>query len=781
MSLASHGVALSPMSVLLNPLEVEQRYQELVLSLSLPATPYQRLAAIASFLRFLGDVAPVYESHVIDVAERFRSCVQNLYACGHAPDLLEQIAGVIDAGFRRTDGAMEVEGVEAGLDRMKFLCALAYANVASWKAVFRILNSPAPADLDLAALRPGDAGLRQIQEAIPAGDRSLREQVEDIRTMIVAETHVFPQTAWFPVVERQADTRSQHSGTLRQVSARILGHSSDGHDSVTADVAVLGVGDTGNGVTDIPMHAVRAWLRRRGVPDDEPMAGQVSFGGAQALHEGNSSDLAIAVVLGCAVLRHNRERLQYRICQGVAFTGGLTAEGMLEQVDEATLRLKVEAAFCSSLQVLVVPRGQAETADACVRELQQRYPLRMLEIVGVRMLDDAFYDLRVIEPERASLVMHAVRTVWGRKSRFVALVSTSVLIVLGAWYVISRMDPEPLHIEYAGDRLRVLNRYGFALSEIVVGKGTVEQWGGTTNEWEVTRGSLLADLDGDGTKDLLYMQTYGDGAQGEDHVVAWSVRNDQRLWSANLRPYFDFPERTDVKAGGFHANDIAAADVDGDGRDDIFVAASHTPTFPGVVLRFDPGTGAVVQTYVNTGHIPDIAIGDPDGDGTLELLVCGTNNAFNQAFVAVLDARSIEGCSPHTPAYRCISPPTGREEVYALLPRSILGTTLGTDQKGNGGMFLRVANATAQVTVCVNDNKGNVIKTPVETNSILNFAFNRTMDPVAIIPGDSYDRVATWAVEQGYLREVPSTVYFEELKSEIRLWKNGAEVKPAAP
>lgn len=766
------------MSAQLNPLEVEQRYQELLLSLSLPATPYQRLASIASFLGYLGNAAAVYESHVIDVAERFRVSARTLTASGHAPALLEQIRAPIEAGFRQCEGAMETPGVAAGLDRLKHLSALAHALVGGWEDMCRLLGHPAPDGLDPATLPPGGEGLRMIEEAIVASDRAFRESIEEVRRLFLEETGGIPHAAWFPVVERLADAGAPRNGALRQVNARIYSHSADGHDCITADVAVLGAEHAGSGLTDIPMRAVRVWLRRNGVADDVPMVGQVNFGGAQALHEGSSSDLALAAVLACAVLRHNNERQQYRVRPGVAFTGGLDAEGNVMPVDGTTLQLKVEAAFYSPVGVLVVPRVQTDEAEAYVQVLRVLHPRRTLEVVGVRSLGDVFYDLRVIEPDRASLAMHALRMVWRRRSRTVAMVSTSVLLLLGVWYLLGRMDREPMRVEYEGDRLLVLNRYGAAITTIQVGEATVIQWDKFTTPWDPQHGYVFADVDGDGKKDIIYARSDGSRVGGSTELIAYSLKDERRLWARTITGDFDFPERPDSKAGFFNINDLVAGDVDADNIADLFVASSHTPSFPGMVQRLALGTGAVLQTYVSTGHLADITLGDLDEDGSVDLFICGTNNAFNRAYLAMVDASAIEGCSPHTPAYRCIRPSTGNEKAYALLPRSILGATLGVDQKGNGALFVRVDSTKGEVTVCVNDNKGNVTPVPMKEGIILNFVFDRTMQPVTIITGDSYDRIASWAVEQGLLSEEPSPAYRERLKHQIRLWRRGVEVSP---
>jgi hypothetical protein len=763
-----------------NPLQVEQRYQELMLSLSLPATPYQRLTAIASFLSFLGEECPVFESHVIDVAERFRLCVRDLHGYGHQPESLEDLTRSIDGAFRSVPVTLEDDAVRSGLERLHLTCAVAYAYIGGWEALFRMLGEEGIPHGVLVPEESGHAGLRLLEERIPAEARALRERISGMRQILLAETEAGPAVVWFPVVERIPEHNAMHSGSLCQASARFFGDGADGRDIITTDVAVLGVEQTGNSMTDIPMQAARGWLRRKGGNDNSPLAGQVSFGRTHALHEGTSSDLAIAAVLASAVLRYNNERMQYRIRPGTAITGGLNAAGNVQPVDVSSLCLKVEAVFFSPARVFVVPRAQADLVEECVQHLRQRYPRRDLDIVGIRTIDDLFYDLRVISPERAPMPVHVARMVWRRKSRTLALVSSSVLLIIMLWYALGRLDREPIRVEYEGDRIRVLNRYGATLAELTVGEATVYKWKNTVNEWSAQHGSVFADADGDGAKDLVYVQNSGAESANGDELVAWSMKDDHRIWATAVIRRYEFPDRPDVRAGIFSINDVVAADVDNDGLPEVFMAAAHTPSFPGVVQQIDLRTGKLLQTYVNTGHVADIAVADIDRDGTKELLLCGTNNAFNRAFIAVIDVRTMDCCSPHTPAYRCISPRTGGEKAYALLPRSIVGATLGVSAKGNGAQFLSVDTVRGEVRVCVDDNTGMVNITPIKLPAILNFAFDRNMRPEVVISGDSYDRIASWAVEKGYLAEVPSAMYLDTLVNEVRMWRHGTEGDPHA-
>jgi hypothetical protein len=467
--------------------------------------------------------------------------------------------------------------------------------------------------------------------------------------------------------------------------------------------------------------------------------------------------------------------VQYRIRPDAVFTGGIDGTGAVLPVDADTLLLKINAAFFSPVHVMVVPRSQADAADEYVRALQARFPFRSLEIVGVRTLADVFYDLRAIIPLRASFAVHGVRLFWRRKSRSLALISTTILIVIGVWYALGRTDSQPIAIEYEGDMLRVLNRYNATLAEIEVGKATVESWGHTVNEWAATHGHAIADADGDGQNELFFVRAIGAAGNLEDLVVAYSIREQRVLWSTPIRPVYDFPGRGETKTGSLVINDLIAGDVNGDGRTEIFVAAHHVQSFPGVVVALDPLTGKIEQTYVNTGHIADIALADVNRDGVPELLMAGTNNAFlgDRAFLAVIDARDVNGCSPFTSAYRPADPPAVRNDFYAIMPRSDLGKSIGTDAKGNAGLFLAVNEALGQITVCVDDGTGQAVQLPIVVAAVLNFTFDRSLRLTAIAPGDSYDVAAAWAVEHGHLAFKPDDAYFVRLQDKLKVWEKG--------
>jgi hypothetical protein len=107
------------------------------------------------------------------------------------------------------------------------------------------------------------------------------------------------------------------------------------------------------------------------------------------------------------------------------------------------------------------------------------------------------------------------------------------------------------------------------------------------------------------------------------------------------------------------------------------------------------------------------------------------------------------------------------------MPRSDLGKSIGTDAKGNAGLFLAVNEALGQITVCVDDGTGQAVQLPIVVAAVLNFTFDRSLRLTAIAPGDSYDVAAAWAVEHGHLAFKPDDAYFVRLQDKLKVWEKG--------
>ena len=176
----------------------------------------------------------------------------------------------------------------------------------------------------------------------------------------------------------------------------------------------------------------------------------------------------------------------------------------------------------------------------------------------------------------------------------------------------------------------------------------------------------IKDIDGDGNKEVLFAIKRTTGSFGEGTLVCFDSRGKERWRFAAGRP---LTCRGRSFSRDYRIHGFSLEDSNKDGRQEIFVIALQFPFEPCQMAVLDC-RGNMTGEFWNAGHLTDIAFADIDADGREELLTTGVNNEYTGGCLAVFDPDDVSGTSPQGEKYRFEGLPEGSDRYYIDFPRS---------------------------------------------------------------------------------------------------------------
>ncbi len=131
-------------------------------------------------------------------------------------------------------------------------------------------------------------------------------------------------------------------------------------------------------------------------------------------------------------------------------------------------------------------------------------------------------------------------------------------------------------------------------------------------------------------------------------IVAFDIETAESIWQH--RPDYEalarvFPRRI-VEEGDFYVHSLDLADLDGDGEKELVASVRHKMSYPCYLAVIDK-TGRVESVYHTAGHINSVESYDMDGDHRDELYIAATNNSelYEGGTLIVLDHRHRQGAA----------------------------------------------------------------------------------------------------------------------------------------
>jgi hypothetical protein len=349
------------------------------------------------------------------------------------------------------------------------------------------------------------------------------------------------------------------------------------------------------------------------------------------------------------------------------------SDGNAPSVDERLVGWKEVAAFFGR-SVRAVQRWERELALPVHRvrtirrgsvyayrsELQQWLaradPMRLQDADGGQAPAAAHSDTRAGETVDGRAFGVARRSSWFA----IAAALVTLVAIGGAWFLRAEPAAGAASVRIDGSRLEALATDGTPAWTYDLGFTGVLFADEGRN-----RPTILTDLDGDGTRDLIVAVRNGDSVNDirdsdrllcftEDGTLVWSYAMEEIPYSFDGER-FDGPTR------------FLSWTADGEGH--IWVAVAHHTWWPTVVVRVD-AHGAGQVRYVQSGGV--YALKAWHAQDRAVIVAGGIVNEYGLASVAVIDAAAEFSVSPQTPGggFHCDDCPDGAVAAFDLFPRS---------------------------------------------------------------------------------------------------------------
>lgn len=707
-----------------DPLRIESCYRTSRHQLSLLASPRNRLFHVVEFAEYLQqpDNIGFARAYAFELAEVLCGLIPTIHYMGTDPEQINRVS-------RTLRWLTEIQGIQEP--------------TGSLKSTHSHLQTERQILFQQAMLRPGWVPVQSFGVILP-------------------------------VVEHECLLPSfrPRFASLSFLRINLHGKPSGGEDEIHVDH--LTPAEVHTGYLYDALKAARAVLMRwKRIDAGKPVAVFCSTSGESALR-GGSFGTGLGVGLISLMLKARLQREEFAPRKDAAFTGVLGNDGRIGPVTEDGLKLKIEACYYSPLRYLCVPEEQRELALAHILKLKGEAGLPQLhpplEIVPAGTLDQVMFDRRLVESRQVPAFVHAARSLWQHR-RALATVIMMILLATIARLAYGPMDKNPTGATYSGSIMTVRNAAGQELERMEIGAENVR----TALSSRAPTVEFL-DLDGDGRNEVFWTQNGVGKAEGTGTIHCRSIGERNDRWTVTARKEIRCPENP-VSGANFRVFSVAAGTGDTPGSPGLLVLARH-PSFPSLLLRLDALTGQELSCYVHPGHITEFILEDYDNDGNKEILLTGVNNAYGEAFFAILNQGDVSGHGPVRGRYAIDGMKPAHERAYMLLPKSIVHEAFPDHVRWNIGSQVDLASSGTRIQVSVSEYADHPqLGYHRVTYHIL---LSSRLTPVAVETGDDFDLLAERYFLGGLIRRIPNAQYWAEYSKSIRFW-NGSTWSEAAP
>lgn len=447
---------------------------------------------------------------------------------------------------------------------------------------------------------------------------------------------------WIPLVENFEDDPGQETvvGTIYPLSLDLEARKTNRHrDLISFNNHPIAQDDLVNYQAQDALRAARN--QHNLLKKDKATRFTVMFGfpSTDYFYAGSSFGLGMSLLSLCAFQRETNLRRQYSISKDFAFTGGVDLNGKIRPVNSISLEEKVKAVFFSPLKGLIVPQDNLDVAQKILDPLLEKYPGRHFLLLSEAGIPEILVKREVLIYEKMPVLNwmknHLTRS---KIIQIIILILVAVALTLTTISLLTDLNPSDYKVE--GEKVLLFNNEGRFLWDIELGhipKVLEDDYGKQT----IYRRLQINDYDGDGENEVIL------GTAVKTHEFngrLYFIETDGQVkWMFSDHPELVFG--SNAYSDNYGVGFIYPFKHSGSQAHDIYVRFSHMPWFPNRIVRFNI-EGEIQDEFIHPGAIYDMALLDLDKDGKVEMLLAGTNNNFNDAFLAIMPSQGYSGSTP---------------------------------------------------------------------------------------------------------------------------------------
>ena len=328
-------------------------------------------------------------------------------------------------------------------------------------------------------------------------------------------------------------------------------------------------------------------------------------------------------------------------------------------------------------------------------------------------------------------------------------------------------DTNPAYARAKEEFLVVYNNRGDELWKKHVGIGyDYDRYHGRSLYVSIDNFIKTVDVNNDGINEVIAIYGWEPRSVSEKKKIVVCYNNDgSERWVYEFHRTMTFGD--ELFTDDYQLSKMMVISSSSGSSWEVVVIAAHFPYYPSAILTFDADKGVLVNEYWNSGILDKILSYDIDKDEQKDIIICGTNNAYNNASIIVFDPMQIAGHSPATSPYTPIGIPEGNEKYYILLPRSELNKSV--NEKRNGILYSRIdAGGLLEV--------GTIEAQEKEPYPGLIYYFDSTLTCVRLLGNDYFVAAHKKLLEEGKTN-VSLEKQYEILKQGLRYWDWGKFVE----